>query len=223
MPFLYYYDCGSKLLSTFIPTWIYYFAIYIILSFLSTLLSFLFQIFGKLKYQVCELKTSLLLHLCLLICYGVHFPLLCLILVFVMIVDYFLQAIPLVSSAGISLISQSYESTANPIPNTVLTDSEHNSEEIASVFRNEEDDNKNRFELSQFGQWFCISCILIFHSIILFDMVGDEMGYEIAFFIPIIFLVLIVMFALVLLVSRICLCQGRKPNQNEYEMVEITY
>eukprot|EP01040_Poterioochromonas_malhamensis_P003216 gene3217-3429_t len=99
LPFLYFHLCSSQLLLTQIPLWIYYYSLMPIVHLYER---FIREVFIRHRDSNRSIamrsfiwKVDIVFDFTLLLCYGIHYPLLAFIMLFKVIVQYFMGGIQL--------------------------------------------------------------------------------------------------------------------------------
>eukprot|EP01040_Poterioochromonas_malhamensis_P002893 gene2893-3077_t len=215
LPFLYYYQCGAKILSSFLPVWIYYYLLLPIITItytsLITLLDNMNQresVSGCMRYLLLvdeiyllndshthdtafaplsplvqfidrsEVMSGFVFEVSMLLCYGVNHP---------------------ITGGGGSGASPSDPTLRNRFESnsfSSLTELKPQSSDVVLGGASDShvmDERRSRRlnealkgEMKElFSAWTVLYCCLFFNMIIIFDMVGDEVGFLQGLWVPI--------------------------------------
>eukprot|EP01040_Poterioochromonas_malhamensis_P003276 gene3276-3492_t len=196
IPFIYYSQCGLKLLQTYLPVWVYYYASISLVDMIA--LFFAMPCYGRqintfirsfvLVNARDEFMTEHLFDLAMLLSFGVQYPLLAVITVIKVLTQHLLLVL-----CKNEVVVSSWDS----LPVSEIELQEHSQIE-------ENEDNHDGTNSSQHGlmedqltpsseitetltsgqgySWLIFYTSITFNSIILFDIVADEQGSKIGIY-----------------------------------------
>eukprot|EP01040_Poterioochromonas_malhamensis_P016470 gene16470-18690_t len=195
LPFMYYHQCGSKLLLSFLPVWVYYFAFITLINYFSTfcLVSFQFLFAGNIRryleiflndarsnHQLLEIDS--LFDLSFLFICVVHCPLFGVILLGKGLSQFVLYKVGFIPSSN--PLPAEIEMQISPSTNIseeddfALATSEHGLVE-KGVNGDINEETSYRHPDSQLRySWQLLYIPALFNSVIIFDMVADEYSWR---------------------------------------------
>ncbi len=175
LPFLYFNLCSSQFLITQLPLWIYYYSLMPMVYLCET---FMREIFNRRDsnrpvaiFEGRYFMADIIFDFSLLLCYGIHYPLLSFIIFFKIAVEYFVRKM---------------QTRRDHAWEELSIDSSHEIE-LQTLERDDNMDADQRFDITQRlrqdiprTSW-SFSYIIVFlsffvNSLILFDMISDANG-----------------------------------------------
>lgn len=195
LPFMYYHQCGSKLLVSFLPVWVYYFAFITLINYFSSfcLLSFQFLFPGNIRkyleiflnearsnHQLLEIDY--LFDLTFLFICVIHYPLFGIILLGKGLSQFVLSKVWLIPSSnplpGEIEMQISQSTIFSEEDDFALATSEHGLvEKGVNGDINEEASYRHQYSQLRYS-WQLLYIPALFNSVIIFDMVADEYSWE---------------------------------------------
>jgi hypothetical protein len=198
LPFMYYFSCGSQTLTSFIPVFLYQYSFLPIQNFIKLFVVAKWEIkyipefmkkmiLGILRPHDYELfpkfidedsiYSSLLAHFFTLVTFGINCPLLAIMIIIVILLD---------ALSWKYLIMQFINSDKGlALSNVLFIEQASGKDEITRVELINSQLKGNLFESLFHLRWIIFYCCLTFNALILFDIVGDQQGWFIAFFFPV--------------------------------------
>lgn len=195
IPFLYYNQCGLKLLQTYLPVWVYYYASISLLDLIA--LFFAMSCYGRqntfVRYLVLENArdkdtTEHLFDLAMLLSFGVQYPLLAIITVIKVLTQHLLLVLcknEVVVSSWDSLPVSEIELQERPQVEENEDDHDGTNSSQHGLMEDQLTPSSGITETLTSGQqysWLIFYTSITFNSIILFDIIADDQGSKIGIY-----------------------------------------